>query len=162
MGQVDEAAGVKSRSLPNRATAKDPGRITNRGRVALSGIRFQPDCYPACAVFCRIFDQFVDDEAQWNTSDGPQFDVNCVDDDGLLRALLRGQHCGEIATKILEVLLECDGFYAIQIMETPVDAPDRGHAIARGGQLRSGFGVRRRPACSESRLTIICKPFNSR
>jgi hypothetical protein len=109
--------------------------IGDRQRVALSGVLFQPDCYPACAVFGRIRDQFVDDEAERNAGDGLQFDVNCLDDDGLVRALLRGQHRGEIATKILEVLLERDGLYAIQIMEAPVVAPNRGHAIARDSQL---------------------------
>ena len=31
-------------------------------------------------------------------------------------------------------------------MKAPVDAPDRGNAIGRGGQLRSNFGILRRPA----------------
>ena len=40
-------------------------------------------------------------------------DFNPLDDDDPLRAL-RGQHNGEIATKILEVLLERKGLHAIQ------------------------------------------------
>src|SRR5271166_4846579 len=125
---------------PNRAI------IGDRQRVALPRIRFQPDRDAAFAVFGRVRDQLIDDEAERNAGDGRQLDFNPLDDDDPLRALLGGQHRGEIATKILEVLLERYGLYAIQIMETLVDASNRGHAIGRDGQLRSGFGIRRRPA----------------
>jgi hypothetical protein len=43
-------------------------------------------------------------------------------------------------------LFERDGLHAIDKMETPVDAPDRGHAVGGDGQLRSGLGICRRPA----------------
>ena len=51
-------------------------------------------------------------------------------------------------TKIVAELLERDALYAIAIMETKtsVHAPDRGYAIGRRSQLRSGLGIRRRPA----------------
>ena len=74
----------------------------------------------------------------------------------------RGQHHGEIATKILEELLERDRLDAVEIMETPVDAPDHRYAIGGRGQLRSGLGIRRRPALQRKQGYDHLRSFNSR
>src|SRR5664279_6207277 len=44
--------------------------IRDRQRVALSRIRLQPDRDPACAIFGRVRDQFVDNETERNAGDG--------------------------------------------------------------------------------------------
>ncbi len=87
--------------------------IGDRQRVALSGIGFQGDLNPACAVFDGVRDQFVCDEAERNADNSRQLNFNSLNDDGPLCAL-RGKHEGEIATKVLKVLLEREGLYSVQ------------------------------------------------
>ena len=135
--------------------------IGNRQRVAFFGIGFQANRDPACTVFGGVCDQFVGDEAERNSSDGRQSDFDSLDDDDPPR-VLGGQHHREVATKIVEVLLECKGLHAVQRVKTPVDASDRGNAIGCGAKPEATSPFVDARACSESKLAIICKPFSSR
>ena len=87
--------------------------IGNRQRVALFRIGFQADRNPACAVFGCVRDQFVGDEAERNSGDGRQL-ISMPSTTMIRSGCSEGQHHGEIATKILEVLLERKGLCAIQ------------------------------------------------
>src|SRR5258708_26416656 len=94
--------------------------VGNRQRVALSGIRFQPDHDPAFAIFGCVRDQLGYDEAERNAGGGLQVDLDALDSDDLLQTLLRGQYRGEVATMILDVLLQRDGLLAVAGLIAPV------------------------------------------
>jgi hypothetical protein len=64
-------------------------------------------------------------------------------------------------TEILEVLPERDGLYAIERMETLVDAPDRSQRFAAMANCEAASAFADARLCSLSKLTIICRLFKN-
>jgi hypothetical protein len=119
--------------------------IGDRQQVAFLRIGFQIERDPAGAIFGCVRDQFVGDEAQRNGGCGWQIDFNPLDHDAPVQAP-EGPHCREIATKLIEILLDRYGWRPIGSVEMLVDATHRGNAIGRSRQLRSNFSILRRAA----------------